>query len=111
MVEQAALALVDTPVSVTVLCPALVRTGMCAEGAEPTDVAVEALSACRSGVFAVVPAQWGDAVVDRAAASPPGILRPSPCHSRRLRLSNEQDPNRPVQAQQSAGCTAVACKL
>lgn len=80
--EQAALALADTPVSVTVLCPALVRTGMSAEGAEPADVAAEALSACRSGVFAVVPAQWRDAVIDRAvgltAGHPPTLPVPQP---------------------------------
>ena len=63
--EQAALALADTPVRVTVLCPALVRTAMSPVGEDPADVAEEALSALEEGRFAVVPASWRAAVVDR----------------------------------------------
>ncbi len=63
--EQAALALADTPVRVTVLCPALVRTAMSPVGEDPADVAEEALSALKEGRFAVVPASWRAAVVDR----------------------------------------------
>lgn len=63
--EQAALALADTPITVTVLCPALVRTGMSDVGAEPDDVAAAALSAVEAGTFAVVPSGWAAAVADR----------------------------------------------
>jgi NADP-dependent 3-hydroxy acid dehydrogenase YdfG len=63
--EQAALALADTAIGVTVLCPALVRTAMSAEGADPADVAAAALAAVRDGRFAVVPPEWGDAVARR----------------------------------------------
>ena len=52
--EQTALALEDTSVTVTLLCPALVRTGMSAVGADPADVATKALTACHSGRFLVM---------------------------------------------------------
>lgn len=64
--EQAALALAGTSVSVTVLCPALVRTGMSEEGAEPSDVAADALAAVGDGRFLVMPEEWVDALTRRA---------------------------------------------
>jgi NAD(P)-dependent dehydrogenase (short-subunit alcohol dehydrogenase family) len=64
--EQAALALADTPVTVTVLCPALVRTGMSGEGADPAEVAAQAVEASLRGRFLVVPDEWSNAVVRRA---------------------------------------------
>ena len=64
--EQAALALADTQVGVTVLCPALVRTGMSPVGDEPADVAEEALTAVHQGRFAVVPTAWRQAILQRA---------------------------------------------
>jgi NADP-dependent 3-hydroxy acid dehydrogenase YdfG len=63
--EQAALALTGTAIGVTVLCPALVRTGMSDVGEEPADVAATALAAVQDGRFAVVPPDWGDAVTRR----------------------------------------------
>jgi NAD(P)-dependent dehydrogenase (short-subunit alcohol dehydrogenase family) len=63
--EQAALELSDSRITVTVSCPALVRSGMSTEGAEPDDVAVEALDATGRGEFTVVPAEWRQAVRDR----------------------------------------------
>jgi len=63
--EQAALALADTPVTVTVLCPALVRGGMSEIGEDPADVATRALDAVARNTFAVVPHEWTDAVVQR----------------------------------------------
>lgn len=63
--EQAAIALQDTPVGVTVLCPALVRSGMSETGAQPGDVAAIALQACRNGTFAVIDEEWKHAVIDR----------------------------------------------
>lgn len=63
--EQAALALADTPITVTVLCPALVRTGMSDIGADPADVAEAALSAVDDRTFAVLPDGWATAVTDR----------------------------------------------
>jgi NAD(P)-dependent dehydrogenase (short-subunit alcohol dehydrogenase family) len=80
--EQAALALADTPVTVTVLCPALVRSGMSDVGADPSAVAAEALAATEQGRFAVVPPEWAPAVVDRAqrlvAGRQPSPPQPSP---------------------------------
>jgi NADP-dependent 3-hydroxy acid dehydrogenase YdfG len=65
--EQAALGLSDTPVGVTVLCPALVRTGMSTEGADPVDVAGRALDAVDEGRFAVIDPEWHAALAARAA--------------------------------------------
>ena|SRR3712207_2769836 len=65
VVEQVALALAGTPVSVTLLCPALVRSGMSAIGEEPDDVAATALEAVEEGRFLVVPAAWSPAVLTR----------------------------------------------
>lgn len=64
--EHAAMSLAGTPVRVSMICPALVATGMSAEGVEPSVVAQEALRAVDDGVFAVVPAEWRQAVVARA---------------------------------------------
>lgn len=65
--EQAALALAGTHIGVTVLCPALVRTGMSDVGVDPLDVADEALAAVADGTFLLVPPEWHGAVTDRAA--------------------------------------------
>lgn len=79
--EQAALALADTPVGVTVLCPALVRTGMSDQGEDADGVAARALDAVAAGTFAVVPAEWHGAVTDRAAmlvsGRAPGLPTPT----------------------------------
>ncbi len=64
--EQAALALADTNVAVTVLCPALVRTGMSDHGDDPHDIAVLALAAATEGQFAVLPDEWASAIEKRA---------------------------------------------
>ena len=66
--EQAALALADTPITVTALCPALVRTGMSDVGADPGDVADRALAAVAEGRFAVVDPEWAPAIHARADA-------------------------------------------
>lgn len=80
--EQTALALADTAVGVTVLCPALVRSGMSDQGADPDDVAAAGLAACERGVFAVVDDEWTSAVADRAArlsqGLPPVMPGPTP---------------------------------
>ena len=79
--EQAALSLVDTPVSVTLLCPALVRSGMSPVGEDPAQVAQAALAACREGRFAVIPDEWHPAVLARATrltdGTPPVLPQPS----------------------------------
>lgn len=64
--EQAALQLAESPVSVTVICPALVRSGMSADGEDPLEVAAEALSAVEGQRFAVVPSEWSSAIEQRA---------------------------------------------
>jgi NADP-dependent 3-hydroxy acid dehydrogenase YdfG len=64
--EQTALALANTQVRVTVLCPALVRTAMSPVGDDPADVADEALTAVRQHRFAVIPPAWRAAILQRA---------------------------------------------
>jgi NAD(P)-dependent dehydrogenase (short-subunit alcohol dehydrogenase family) len=64
--EQTALALADTPITVSVLCPALVRTAMSAEGEDPLDIAAEALDAVEAGRFVVAPEPWRAAILRRA---------------------------------------------
>ncbi|WP_148575380.1 SDR family NAD(P)-dependent oxidoreductase [Nocardioides caldifontis] len=63
--EQAALALADTNVTVTVLCPALVRTRMSEIGDDPAEVAADALAAARAGQFLVTPSGWEEAIQRR----------------------------------------------
>jgi NAD(P)-dependent dehydrogenase (short-subunit alcohol dehydrogenase family) len=78
--EQAALALEGTNVGVTLLCPALVKTGMSDLG-EPADtVALEALDAVRARRFAVFPEEWSAAVRLRAEStiSGHGPVTPTP---------------------------------
>ena len=78
--EQAALALRDTPVSVTLLCPALVRSGMSETGEDPDVVAAQALAAAEEGRFLVVPPEWEAALVSRAerlvTGTPPELPAP-----------------------------------
>lgn len=71
--EQSALALAGTEVSVTVLCPALVRTAMSEVGADPVTVAREALAATVRGQFAVLPPEWTAAVRDRGERLAAGL--------------------------------------
>ncbi len=65
--EQAALELSETNISVTVLCPALVRTGMSDQGEDPDVIAAQALEAVEAKRFAVLPKEWTAAVEERAA--------------------------------------------
>lgn len=66
LAESASLALQGTPVTVTLVCPALVRTAMSEVGADPDDVAAEALEAAAGGRFLVVPPEWRTAAMVRA---------------------------------------------
>ena len=63
--EHAALVLSGTGIGVTVLCPALVRTALSPVGADPADVAAEALAAVAEGRFVVMPDEWRQAVRER----------------------------------------------
>lgn len=63
--EQAALALADTPIGVTLLCPALVRTGMSTVGEDPAAIADDALAAVGAGRFTVAPDAWSGAITRR----------------------------------------------
>ncbi|WP_345381612.1 SDR family NAD(P)-dependent oxidoreductase [Pseudonocardia yuanmonensis] len=74
LVTHAAMALEGTPARIGMICPALVATGMSPLGADPADVAREALRAVDDGVFAVVPPEWRAAVVDQVA----GVARGAP---------------------------------
>lgn len=63
--EQAALALAGTSVRVTMLCPALVRSGMSEEGEDPLVIAEQALAAVHAGTFAVTPGEWTEEIARR----------------------------------------------
>jgi NADP-dependent 3-hydroxy acid dehydrogenase YdfG len=71
--EQTALALAGTDVSVTVLCPSLVRTAMSEVGADPVAVAEAALEATVRGQFIVVPPEWTAAVRTRGERLAAGL--------------------------------------
>jgi NAD(P)-dependent dehydrogenase (short-subunit alcohol dehydrogenase family) len=72
--EQAALALADSPVQITVLCPALVKSGMSESGDDPHDVADAALDAMAAGHFIAVPAMWAHAIRQRGEQLATGLL-------------------------------------
>lgn len=78
--EQAALSLSDHPIAITVLCPALVRTGMSEVGDDPGDVALSGLRALEQGRFIVLPDEWSGTVRARgvrlAAGEPPEFPAP-----------------------------------
>jgi NADP-dependent 3-hydroxy acid dehydrogenase YdfG len=80
--EQAALHLADSPISVTVLCPALVKTAMSDIGDDAHSVAALALEAVEAGRFAVIPPTWTQALRARAetltTGRPPTV--PAPDH-------------------------------
>jgi NADP-dependent 3-hydroxy acid dehydrogenase YdfG len=61
--EHAAMALADTPVEVSMVCPALVATGMSSQGTDPSEVAEQALATINDGTFTVIPREWQHAVV------------------------------------------------
>ncbi len=69
-----------TDISVTALCPGVVRTGMSEMGADPDEFAREALAAAFEDRFVVMPQEWAEAASTRAArltaGEPP--LVPSP---------------------------------
>lgn len=79
--EHAAMALADTHISVSVVCPALVSTGMSQEGVKPSEVAIRALATIDNGTFAVIPDEWRDEVITtasrRAAGQPPSAPVPN----------------------------------
>jgi NAD(P)-dependent dehydrogenase (short-subunit alcohol dehydrogenase family) len=79
--EQAAMALRDSQIGVTLLCPALVRSGMSDEGEDPADVAAEALAAMRAGRFLVVPAEWSVALTRRTRQLLDGVVPDMPAPS------------------------------
>jgi NADP-dependent 3-hydroxy acid dehydrogenase YdfG len=71
--EQTALALAGTDISVTVLCPSLVRTAMSEVGADPIAVAEAALDATVRGQFVVVPPEGAAAVRTRGERLAAGL--------------------------------------
>lgn len=81
LAEQAQLSLAGTNVSVHVLCPALVRSGMSEQGADPVEVARTALDELREGRFAIVPPEWRGAIRQRgeqlASGLPPTMPGPT----------------------------------
>jgi NAD(P)-dependent dehydrogenase (short-subunit alcohol dehydrogenase family) len=81
LAESASLALQGTSVTVTLACPALVRTAMSEVGVDPDDVAAGALAAADDGRFLVVPAEWTAAVVGRAERLVSGAAPGTPTSS------------------------------
>jgi NAD(P)-dependent dehydrogenase (short-subunit alcohol dehydrogenase family) len=79
--EHTAMALADTHVTVSVVCPALVSTGMSSDGVDPSHVAAQALATLDDGTFAVIPDEWRNAVVTRAARLASGQRPRSPMPS------------------------------
>lgn len=77
--EHAAMVLADTPINVSMVCPALVSTGMSSQGVVPSEVAAQALATIEAGTFAVLPAEWRRAVVTAATRLASG-QRPKPPH-------------------------------
>lgn len=65
LAEQAALELADKNITVTVICPALVRTGISDVGEDPDVTAARALDGVDRGLFAVVAPGWGEAIRER----------------------------------------------
>ena len=65
--EQAALALAGSAITVTVLCPSLVKTRMSEIGDDALDVADAALAATKRGQFVLTPDEWHGAIIQRAA--------------------------------------------
>jgi len=63
LAEHAAMALAGTPIGVTLICPALVATGMSPEGIPPATVAEAALAAVTADLFALVPEDWREAAL------------------------------------------------
>lgn len=63
--QHAAMALADTPIRVSMICPALVATGMSPEGLDPALVVDGALRSVDGGSFAAVPTEWREAVLEQ----------------------------------------------
>ncbi|AOS63808.1 SDR family NAD(P)-dependent oxidoreductase [Actinoalloteichus hymeniacidonis] len=81
--EHTALALADTPIGVSVICPALVSTGMSDAGVAASEVARQALTTIEDGTFAVLPAEWRQSVVAGATRLAAGQrpVAPTPTES------------------------------
>ena len=94
--EQAAFDLAGTNVGLTVLCPALVRTGMSELGRDPLEVAEEALDAVAAGRFLITPEEWRQAIVQRSerlvTGDRPAVPRP-PADGRRFSSTATATPN------------------
>lgn len=78
LAESASLALRASSVTVTLVCPAFVRTAMSDVGVAADEVAAEALAAADDGQFLVVPSDWRSAVVGRAEGLVSGVAPVAP---------------------------------
>jgi NAD(P)-dependent dehydrogenase (short-subunit alcohol dehydrogenase family) len=78
VVKHAAMALAGTPVSISMVCPALVATGMSPEGVSPALVAEEALGTVEDGTFAILPEEWRETVIDQIRATVAGTQPTAP---------------------------------
>jgi NAD(P)-dependent dehydrogenase (short-subunit alcohol dehydrogenase family) len=79
--EQTALALADSSVRVSLLCPALVRTGMSEVGDDPLDVADAALAGLSARRFVILPDEWRRSIAERgerlSTGVPPVVPQPT----------------------------------
>lgn len=69
------MALADTPIGVSMTCPALVATGMSSEGANPDNIAAQALATIEDGTFAVIPDEGSTPSSPLLHGSPPVNVR------------------------------------
>lgn len=80
LAEQAALELAAENITVTVSCPALVRTGMSEVGEDPDVIAARALDAVERGSFSVIAEGWDDSIRERTerllSGAQPSIPQP-----------------------------------
>lgn len=81
--EQAAMQLAESQVSVTALCPGLVRSAMSEEGEDPDEVAAIALEAVEAARFAVIPLGWAAALHARAETLATGRAPEEPAFEER----------------------------
>jgi NAD(P)-dependent dehydrogenase (short-subunit alcohol dehydrogenase family) len=86
--EHTAMALADTHITVSVVCPALVSS----DGVDPSHVAAQALATLDDGTFAVIPDEWRNAVVTRAARLASGQRPQSPMPSSALAADSRSSP-------------------
>jgi NAD(P)-dependent dehydrogenase (short-subunit alcohol dehydrogenase family) len=78
LAESAARSLEGTGIRVEVLFPALVRSGMSADGVEARELVADAFAELDAGARSFVPPEWRTAVAERGQHLAGGTLPPMP---------------------------------